>query len=147
MVVYNTAISTYNRASNSVNKIDNPNQMPSNFIIPDLYKTIVNEAKSSFIFGTASAISKDFFNTEKNFISKNITAIKKGIEHLENAVLYNFLSFLGRQLRIKRTISHPICIAICSYMNGRRNGKIFALKSSLFCLLTNLIYSFTFLNG
>ncbi|ELA41523.1 uncharacterized protein VICG_01387 [Vittaforma corneae ATCC 50505] len=115
--------------------------MPFKTAISDLYQTVIQETTTSFIFGTTAAIAKELFNNDKNFISKNVLALRKGVEHAEHAMLYNAMLFVTRLMRLKRSISHLICIMICSFVSGQKNGNLFALKSAVFSLISNMLSS------
>lgn len=111
------------------------------FKISDLYRTIVHETTASFIFGTTAAVAKAFLNREKNIISTNISALRVGVRHAEQALLYNTILFLADYIWIKRTISHILGLVICSFASARKNGMFFALKSAILTFTSTWLYS------
>jgi len=110
-------------------------------ILPDLYRTLVKETAASFIFGTTSTIAKELFKGERNLISKNITALRRGVEHAEHALLYNTLLFVAEGAWIKKGLSHLLSTVVCSFISARKNGMLFAVKSAIFTLFTSSISS------
>lgn len=117
-----------------------PVQLSLKTVFTDLYKTITKEAAASLVFGVTAEVAKNFFNKENNFISKNVRAVRKGIEQAEHTILYNTLFFIGRVMKVKSDISHITCVALCSYMSSRKCGRLFALKSTILSLVSHIFW-------
>ncbi|KAM0680183.1 hypothetical protein GINT2_001566 [Glugoides intestinalis] len=107
--------------------------------LSDFYRSIVQESATSFIFGTATAFVKDFCVAEKNFFSKNIHAVRKGVEQAEHALLFRSLFFMARILQFESRFSQVASLILCSYISSRKNGILFALKSTIFSVISTCI--------
>ena len=76
-----------------------------------------------------------------NIVVKNITALRKGAEYAEYTLLFNTLLLISRAMRMKRKFAIVLCNFICSYISSKRNGVLFAFKSAIFNLISNLLNS------
>ena len=113
-----------------------------NFKIADFCRHLIEETGSSFIFGTTTTFTKSFFDNEGNFIVKNIMALRKGAEYAEYTLLFNILLLLSRAIRMKKNLGLIVCNFICSYLSSKRNGVLFAFKSAIFNLISNIMSNF-----
>lgn len=109
--------------------------------LSDLCRTVVQETTTSFIFGTAAAATKELLRTDKNMIAKNLSVLRRGVEHAEHTLLYNTLFFVANAMRIRKSIAHAMCLMMCSFISGRRNGLLFAVKGALFSLFSGVLSS------
>lgn len=104
----------------------------------DLYKSVVEEVGSSFIFGTATAAVKGLLGGESNIIAKHVQAIRRGASYAEYTLLFNAMLYACRLLGVKKKVSALGCIFLCSYLTAKRNGTVFALKSAVFGLAMSI---------
>ena len=109
--------------------------------LADFCRYLIEETGSSFIFGTTTALSKSFFDSENNIVAKNIMALRKGGEYAEYTLLFNTLLLIGRAMKLRRKFALVLCNFICSYVSSKRNGVLFAFKSAIFNLISNLLGS------
>lgn len=107
----------------------------------DLYKSVVEETGTSFIFGTATATIKGLFSEEGNAIAKQVQAIRRGASYAEYTLLFNTMLYVSRLLGIRKRVSALGCIFLCSYLTARRNGIVFALKSAVFGVVMSTLRS------
>lgn len=107
--------------------------------VTDFCRYLIEETGSSFIFGTTTAFTKNFFDTENNIVSKNVMALRKGGEYAEYTLLFNTLLVISRMIRMKRKFALILCNFICSFVSSKRNGVLFAFKSAIFNVISNVL--------
>lgn len=107
----------------------------------DLYRSVVDEVSSSFIFGTATAAVKSLLCGENNAIVRHVQAVRKGADHAEYTLLFNTMLYICRLLGVRKKVSALGCVFLCSYLSARRNGMAFAIKSAAFGLAMSILGS------
>ncbi|KAI5169503.1 hypothetical protein PAEPH01_0773 [Pancytospora epiphaga] len=108
-------------------------------LLSDLYKNLMLETGTSFIFGTTTAALKGTINNDSNIIVKQIQALRKGYEHARYTMIYNTLLYICTRMRLKHIYASAFSIFVSSYLVGARNGLRFAFKNGLFGLLMSFL--------
>lgn len=105
----------------------------------DFYRTLIQETGTSFIFGATAVAVKTLWSGNNNGLTKCAKAVRSGAEHAKFSLLYNTAHFIFRQLHIKHTHANALSFFVSSYIIGRRNGVLFAIKNSVFGLILALL--------
>lgn len=108
----------------------------------DLYRNLVDEIQESLVYGVVTTFIKEKVKGRNNIIALKAQALRKAVDIAEYTIIFNSLMYITRLLRIKRRISPLLCAFLSSFYTIKRNGYIFAFKSSVFGLIMNILSSY-----